>query len=382
LRQYSKKRTRKKVAKTPPGEQLTAIREASLRMPLSVPHTRDFWATLKAASTTVKRMATSSSLRKNYFVLAATEKIAVSEILDTPATNSKGYFLYKDYRWFRMALNRLAFMKDIQGNQLWKICKFQLGDLYKVAPQALENFHEVLGELQNEFPAVSEEEFERECKRIGEEFQEELVKHRGQHKKPTYAEREVPHRKIGEFLRNYWYEQALNNPTSSSAGQLSQMVGHVVFNTVFNMCRRVAFELSQRNAQHQKGSCRVKRISVRSARTFWLPPDDAERHETPNSVHHQKLHAYDKDKPELNYDSPSGVLVQIKLLYCLQRTIEPVRNGRKRPLFFSAQVREVEAHEEEAYHCEATFEGWLHGGPEGTLQWRVIEFLDLNKTNQ
>lgn len=356
--------------------------QQSLYMPLSLPHTREFWKTVEAASIALKRIASSSSLRKNYFALAANEKQDVSAILQTPATNATQKYSrhqrYKDYTsWFRMTLNRLAFMKDIQGNNLWKICHFQLGDFYRVAPHALENFHDVLGELQNHsFPFVTRIEFDKESDRIGSGLQEEVAKHRGYHKKPTFVEREVPHRKIGEFLRNHWHQQALNSP-SSLPGELSRMVGHFVFNTCFSMCRRVAFELAQRNAQYRKGTCRVKRISVRSARTFWIPSE--RKKIDPLDIDNKDLEVYDDDaKFDLNYDCPSGVLVQIKTLYCLERTIEP-RTAETSMEGGASDPEHVTEPDEEAYHCEATFEGWLHGGPEGRLQWRIIEFLDLNK---
>jgi hypothetical protein len=238
----------------------------------------------------------------------------------------------------------------------------------------------VLGELQNEFPKVSKEAFEEESKRIGEGLHDAMRKHRGQHQKPTYAEREVPHRKIGEFLGNVWYDRALEN-SSSPERELSRMVSHFVFNTTYTLCRRVAFELSQRNAQYQKGSCRVKRISVRSARTFWVPRNGSGTEQSSAQAQSledlQKLQSYnDASQGDENYDSPSGVMLQIKTLYCIQRTIEPrggvITNNAYAP-------EQLTAPEDEVYHCEATFEGWLHGGPEGSLQWRIIEFLDLNK---
>lgn len=295
----------------------------------------------------------------------------------------------------------IALFHDLQ-DPLFQKYSFDASDFLTGVKPALTNFHETLGGLQNEFPDVTSKE----------EQTEKLLQRMIMQTTAT---------EIKE-VTTPWTEQA-DKDRQSPAGQLSTMVSPGLFNSLF-----LTAETEAMMATHKEGSTQVSYVALLSARAIVMDEEEdkdsmedptvseqKEEVEAKQEVKEDKLENEVETKMEasanlsnssekeetsdvLKADSTpedsagdsktetetmeaedeiehEHVAAAIEVLYEMNHTVDV------KPNIFANSEGEGESQSpptkterEETQIWVGTFEGWLKGGPDGDLRWKITNW--------
>jgi hypothetical protein len=320
----------------------------------------------------------------------------------------------------------IALFHDLQ-DPLFHQHSFNADDFLKGVQPALRNFHDTIGQLQNEFPSVASKE-ERTEKLLQRMHQ---IVTSSMHPKTSEGESQ------GLSLPdNPWTEQAHKDP-GSHAATLSAMVSPKVFDSLF-----LTTETQAMLASYKAGSTTVSNVALLSARAMVMDKHDgtivkdefvnnvtckmdlksktdeenegapkmvtlkASEEGTTSTGCEEKGAASDAKDPQVEEVPGSGadgtpeqtadntpVAAQIEVLYEMEQIIEV------KPEIFDdtpvTAVASMKSIKENAGSNESgggkgdyskapsapitvetqiwvgTFEGWLNGGPDEALRWRI-----------
>lgn len=301
----------------------------------------------------------------------------------------------------------MALFYDLQ-DPLFQKYDFDASDFLAGVQPALTNFHDTLGQLQNEFPEVTSKE----------ERTEKLLQRMHQ----IVANSMTSQSNDGLALENNpWVKKAKEEP-DSPAGRLSAMVVPKVLDSLY-----LTTETAAMLAKYKPGSAKVSNVALLSARVMEVEADkdgdhmDDEAHTTndnaaqardeqesnKNAEKHDEKKEEEEEitKMENNKESTSGrkhegtdgdaraeqesttnvsssqsdadttpVAAQIEVLYEMNQTIEVKPEAVKEvteEISGQAPVEKPPTTNEEVQIWVGTFEGWLNGGPDGALRWKI-----------
>jgi hypothetical protein len=186
-----------------------------------------------------------------------------------------------------------------------------------------------------------------------------------------------------------WTEEAKKDP-ESLAGQLSRMVTKELFQ-IHEISAKTAFLLQNpaRNIVFREGSCRVNNVALLSARACLFVERDASEAETGNDgkAPNPRYEAIDYEPEDEDSRLKTAVAAQLEVLYDVTQefTIEKSQESSQESPASSDQNEKIEGANDSATDASsgetestettivsvATFEGWLQGGPDNELRWKL-----------
>ena len=240
---------------------------------------------------------------------------------------------------------------NLHQDTLFADYKFQATDFVRVVGPALANFHETLGKLQNGLVPTNDADSTHEKTKITEKLKqsdEEIL--------ATLQGTNITEAFLGT---NEWRKQADNDPDSSAA-----YLAHMTTPSCFDMCfytSKLAASFSTSAASFVE--CSVNEVALLRARAKVIPRDI----DPTSTDEYEEFRATDELGKTLN------VAAQIDVLYEITSThvASPLAAGDK----ISETITTTNL-------AVAVFEGWLSGGPEKDLRWKIaflreaLEFPD------
>mgnify|MGYP000697299236 CR=1 FL=1 len=323
----------------------------------------------------------------------------------------------------------MALFHDLQ-DPLFRKYSFDASNFLTGVQPALTNFHDTLGQLQNEFPCAAsrEERTERLLQRMHQIVASSMHEKVNGSRESNQDEMSLPD--------NQWTKQVNNDPNSLAA-KLNNMVTPKMFGALF-----LTTETAAMLSNYKEGSTKVLSVALLSARAMTLELDDdgdrvdAEFPKTTmvdssdgtsidgvKSIKEEKPTTEDEEQePQVNkmevasenYDgmvqdksqgeemvkSKGGdsslqgdsqqqqtpmsdsvdntpVAAQIEVLYEMNQTVE-VKPENFDDTFgdapgegSSSERYYIPTTREEATVWVGTFEGWLNGSPDDALRWKI-----------
>ncbi|CAB9503509.1 expressed unknown protein [Seminavis robusta] len=302
----------------------------------------------------------------------------------------------------------IALFHDLQ-DPVWEKYNFDVSDFLMGVKPALRNFHETMGQLQNEFPSVTSQE-ERTEKLLQRMHQ---IVTSSMHRKGSDGNTDF------SLPDNLWKEQAEKDP-ESHAGQLGLMVSPKLFDSLF-----LTTETAAMLASYKEGTTNVSYVAVLSARAMIMDNEEVandnsesvtnDGEEGKQSSKDDKLKS-DTDtieaKEEGEEDAASGepeevdttpVAAQIEVLYEMEQKIEvkpEIFNDPVNPATDALKSLKEEVQRSDSISGDnankssssatppiikderqiwvGTFEAWLNGGNDGGLRWRITNMRPPN----
>lgn len=246
----------------------------------------------------------------------------------------------------------LALFTDL-GSPLFDMYKFKIQDFASGVKIALENFHRLQIELENE---ISSSETGKSAINISEGESET-------DETSASGAIVVPDEKMLDEMSkelSLKFKSRAGDDTDSLPGQLLRMVTPEYFEDII-------FGLNAQNViskMHSKKTSNMKReitnITLLSARSTAIPPPPATEEEY-EKMNEEEKETNDKIINNIYMEHPA--VVQIEVLYQMQTTYtiesdsDNVRDNNGKELSHSNELVGV-------------FEGWIFGRPEG-LQWKL-----------
>ena len=316
----------------------------------------------------------------------------------------------------------LSLFHDLQ-NPLFKKYKFDPTEFLEGVAPALENFHNVGGELENQLQNIMLKSFEEESsssttttttdgetKENKEEEESSTITSESDSSKEEKESliaairlmsisgglsSEQESKKAVAMLEHEWMDDAQKDP-ESLAGQLSKMVTKELFHS-HEMNAKTAFLLQShiRNITFQEGSCRVNNVALLSARAFSFIEKEPSKDEDGLLLDGPRYEPIDDDyevDEEGDSKSKTAVAAQLEVLYDVtQEFIVGKAPSSSSPSSSSSEQDGKEEKEDGTLESKdssstagaeteskqttivsvATFEGWLKGGPENELRWKL-----------
>jgi hypothetical protein len=285
----------------------------------------------------------------------------------------------------------LSLFNDMQ-NPLFQRHKFDPTEFLEGVGPALENFHNISGGLDNEFYKVQQEakenqdggsneakkESDEESKDGGdiaknEEGEAILAALRAFNDEKFFSSL-TGDESVAAVMNHEWKDEVKKNP-ESLAGQLSRMLTTELFQ-IQQMGAKTAFLLQNhaRNIKFQEGSCTVNNVALLSARTY-LCVEREDDNEDESSSEGPKYVAvdYDMDEDEMKA-SKAGVAAQMEILYDVTQDYVAEALPKSEEEGKSSEEVSKSSEPESMQNTVvsvATIEGWLRGGPDGELRWRI-----------
>ena len=295
----------------------------------------------------------------------------------------------------------MALFHDLQ-DPLFAKYSFDARDFLMGVQPALTNFHETIGQLQNELAPVtsqkdiSERLMQRMQQVVASSMHQRSNKSRDGTSSGGSGDDEDGDNLVsgGFFFDNTWRGKAKEDP-DSPAGRLMKMVTPKVFDSLF-----VATEGSATVSTFTEGSVKVSNVALLSARAMVMDLDDDEHestfksstiaedsfddkdnksNETQQKIESEKLDPDDeKEEPTKTFEESTTlnmqndeehVAAQIEVLYEMNQTREI-----KPEVLEEAGLSKDDippGAKEETQLWVGTFEGWLNGSPDGALRWRI-----------
>lgn len=285
----------------------------------------------------------------------------------------------------------LSLFNELQ-NPLFKKHEFDASEFLEGVAPALERFHNVSGALENQLRTLEEEARKKgvESPKVDESFNNEKMGPSSEEKNQSIDSRknkedentiafpssqsqqdflvsETGDKNVAAVLEHSWTDDAKADP-ESMAGQLSRMVTTELFD-IHQMSAKTAFLLQPpgREVIFKEGSCTVNNVALLSARSFRCVEKDAQDLEQWGEETSSKYEMvdYEMDEQELKRRK-GGVAAQVEVLYDVTQEFDE-----------TDERKETEGKEEKKEDMETTIvsvavmEGWLHGGPEGELRWKL-----------
>jgi hypothetical protein len=238
---------------------------------------------------------------------------------------------------------------NLYQDTLFNDYKFNAKDFVRVAGSALENFHDTLGRIQNDLVSTSDSDSHQE-KSIQEKLNQSDDEILGNSQGTNLTE---------AFLgANEWRKMALDDPDS-----LPAYFSNMTTPACLDMCyytSKLAASFSTSSASFVK--CSVNEVALLRARAKVIPKD------TDDVSEYEEFRATEELHKTLN------VAAQLDVLYEITSTHKASPSGvddKAAPETITTTNLAV-----------AVFEGWLSGGPEMKLRWRLaflreaLEFPD------
>ena len=283
----------------------------------------------------------------------------------------------------------LSLFHDLQ-NPLFQRCQFDAKEFLDGVGPALENFHNTSGGLENELRRIQEEALAGENVSGKEETEkddssnsstskevEEALSAFGVVQGNAFFSKETSDKSVSSVMNHEWMEEAKKKP-ESLAGQLSQMLTTELFQ-IHQISAKTAYLLqnnSRNNIQFQEGSCTVNNVALLSARCFLCAEkDDDEAFDDGRS--RRKFETVDFEIADEEMESKrAGVAAQLEVLYDVtQEFIAEKSNMDEGQSDDHEQLAATKSNDTEVVQTTivsvATLEGWLKGGPNGELRWRL-----------
>lgn len=272
----------------------------------------------------------------------------------------------------------LSLFHDLQ-NPLLKRNNFDASEFLKGASLALERFHNVSGALENELHSIQEEakknvDAESE-KSIDESVPEDENESKGAitgNFQSTFSNDlfaiETGDKSLAAVLEHEWMDDAKKD-SESLAGQLSRMLTAELFQ-IHQVSAKTAFLLQNHASKvsFKEGSCIVNNVALLSARSFLcVERDQNEDLESwgERTSGKYELIDYDMDIEEAKKKN-GGVAAQMEILYDVTQEFESLGKDDSTSND-NGQSEKMET----TIVSVAVLEGWLNGGPDGELRWRL-----------
>ena len=281
----------------------------------------------------------------------------------------------------------LSLFHDLQ-NPLFKRYNFNPTEFLEGVGPALENFHNISGSLENELYKIQDKALEED----GEEKKKEANKLDGsvgsdsnslsneEMEKALSAFRVVqgnvlfsPEGKdteVSAVMSHEWMDEVKKDP-ESLAGQLSRMLTKELFQ-IHQMSAKTAFLLQNntRKIRFVEGSCTVNNVALLSARTFLCAErDDAEVPEGNSGPRYDPIDD-DRDVEDIEAGT-AGVAAQMEVLYDVTQEFKAKKVEQEEGQGDEKLATSEEETMSSTVVSVATIEGWLNGGPDGELRWRL-----------
>ena len=276
----------------------------------------------------------------------------------------------------------LSLFNDLQ-NPLFKKHDFDATQFLEGAGPALENYHNLSGALENELHdiyAKKKADVDGSNEDSGEEKDATKIEMKGL----SEAEKDAvsstismiqkhlsPNQKIASaVLEHDWTEVAKKDP-DSVAGQLSQMLTEQLFGH-FQLSAKTAFLLHSRAGQlkFDEGSCTVNNVALLSARAFRckeLPLEESNEENFDSSGPRYEI--LDDDDAEGD-EQESDVAAQLEVLYDVTSNFSIDRDTEASD-DNESQKGDEPTEMDTTVVSVAVLEGFLNGGPEGELRWKL-----------
>eukprot|EP00934_Nitzschia_sp_Nitz4_P005921 Nitzschia sp. Nitz4//scaffold102_size76354//11660//12715//NITZ4_005625-RA/size76354-processed-gene-0.15-mRNA-1//1//CDS//3329532228//5911//frame0 len=275
------------------------------------------------------------------------------------------------------------------NNPLFKQHNFDAKEFLGGVGPALQRYHNVSGSLANQLSAQFEEmEKKKKEEAAIESDNKETVK--AEETKPLDEEAKLREeimasfpgalvdesleneKLLNEILDHDWMEDVKKDPESLQ-GQLHNMLTEEFFN-IQQLHAKTSFLLQQatNKTSFKEDSCSVNGVALLSARSFvCVEPDhpeniDAWGDRPPGKY---ELVEYEMEDSEIKRRK-GGVAAQLEVLYEVSQE------------YMYQNAAKGEETVTDKFLAVAVMEGWLQGGPEGSLRWRLalhrpaVEFPD------
>jgi len=266
----------------------------------------------------------------------------------------------------------LSLFNDVR-NPLFKRYNLDCMEFLEGVAPALENFHNVSGGLENQLHDIKRASKNRNSSKEGTETDTEGESTSNDKEELVESFRSFPPSKafmahIGDedivaVMEHDWAQQAKKEP-DSLAGQLSRMLTTELFQ-IHQVSAKTAFLLQNhaRNVVFQEGSCIVNNVALLSARAFMC----VEKENSDDGPQYETVAEADIDTDEIE-GRPVGVAAQVEVLYDVTQQFSDKDAGEAGTDEKSSKDSKTE---ENTVVGVATLEGWLKGGPDGELRWRM-----------
>jgi len=303
----------------------------------------------------------------------------------------------------------LSLFHDLQ-NPLFKKHKFDPSQFLDGLVPALENFHNVSSALENELHEINEralsngetevdEATSKKIEKTAHKTADELGAVTKEEKESLLSALEITtendefdskQNKVAEAILNHeWMNEARKHPDSLAA-QLSRMVTKELFQ-INQLSSKTAYLLQNqsRDILFREGSCQVNNVALLSARACLFKEKAGSSSEDHNDSEKVATEYEPIDyKLENNFhDSETAVAAQIEVLYDVTQEFvirKPSLSDSKRreglldDSSLTATLTSTSSGNEKSTQTTivsvATIEGWLHGGNDGQLRWKLASY--------
>jgi hypothetical protein len=191
-------------------------------------------------------------------------------------------------------------------------------------------------------------------------------------------------------LEHEWMDDARKDP-DSLAGQLSRMVTQQLFHS-HEMNSKTAFLLQnhhlRNNITFREGSCRVNNVALLSARAVPFlveqnEPSSDNKDSESISPRYTPITDYDEtadddvDSSSSSNNSKTAVAAQLEVLYDVTQEFMVTKSSLPLGGEGTLESKDPSSSESETESKQttivsvATFEGWLKGGPDKELRWKL-----------
>lgn len=297
----------------------------------------------------------------------------------------------------------LSLFNDLQ-NPLFKRNNFDAIDFLEGVAPALERFHNVSGALENDLRRIrdeaaekSEEEEEVKNKSFTSSDGQNKLEEDGTgaisteerasmlktfptaHSNDMMLISEYEGKQANAILKYEWTDEAKRDP-DSLAGQLAKMVTSELFH-IHQISAKTACLLQnhQRSNRFKEGSCTVNNVALLSARTCMFVEHGAENQDDKNddekTIARYEPIDYEPDNEDDETLSNTAVAAQVEVLYDVSQDFIVDGATPTPPSSNTEDTAELKGNDEvfkqTTFVGVATLEGWLRGGPDGELRWRL-----------
>lgn len=275
----------------------------------------------------------------------------------------------------------IALFNDLQ-NPLFKKHHFDPSQFLEGVGPALENYHNLSGALENELHHMLskvKKESSNETNEKNDKDNDELkVGIEGLSKEERDAITSTismiqnhlsPEQKLASAVLEHDWMHDIKKDPDSMAGQLSQMLTEELF-AHFQLSAKSAFLLQNYSSplMFDEGSCTVNNVALLSARAFRCierSKDESSEDGKPNGSRYEIV----DDDAEVDRKQ-SGVAAQIEVLYDVTSHFS-VDKDKETSRDDESMMDSLPKQLETTVVSVAVLEGFLDGGPEEDLRWRL-----------
>ena len=308
----------------------------------------------------------------------------------------------------------LSLFNDLQS-PLFKKHKFDPNEFLEGVAPALERFHNVSGALENGFhkiqpldiigaPTTTTEKSESgtngdtdqstssypdgdmshktgRTDKDREDEKQNVLSIFQMYKKEEFFKSDLDEKQVNAILDHQWEDDAKKDP-ESLASQLSRMLTAELFQ-MHQISAKTAYVLQNHTKKYlfKEGSCSVNNVALLSARAFPCSQPRKQENAANESAEGEKLDSIDHDENNMDSSNPlteneaTGVAAQLEILYDVSQQFAP-EPGNIDTIDGEAQEGTQPRNDKNNSLTTttvnvATIEGWLNGGEDGELRWRL-----------